>query len=224
MTGTISALRMQRNGRRVNVFIAGEYAFALEAILAAGLHLDQPLSDADRKRLQAEDQVEEAARRCAGLIVRRPRSLAEVRRYLQLRRLPPAAIERVVQRLAANHLLDDAAFAASWVENRQDLHPRSRRALRAELRSKGVSVEESERALADVHDSAAALESARRKATRWEGKLPRPEFMRKILSFLALRGFDYHTAREAGEVVWAEHHSHEENDTRHAKRESEEIE
>jgi regulatory protein len=213
MAGIISALRMQRNNRRVNVFVDGEYAFALEAVLAAGLHLDQTLTDTDVERLQAEDQVEEAARRCAGLIVRRPRSLAEVRRYLQLRHLPPAAIERVVQRLTDNRLLDDAAFATAWVENRQDLHPRSRRALRMELRSKGVAEEEAERALTGVEDASAALITARRKASRWAGTLPRAEFLRKVMAFLALRGFDYRTAREASETIWQERGNNQETNT-----------
>jgi regulatory protein len=204
MAGTVSALKMQRNQRRVNVFLDGVFAFALETVLAAGLHLGQPLTEPDIAQLQSEDTMEEASRRCAGLIVRRPRSTTEIQRYLRQRRVPEDAAARVMQRLAQNHLLNDSAFAKTWVENRQELHPRSRRALRSELYAKGVVGEDADHALADVGDAAAALDAARRKARRWEAITEKREFLRKVLAFLAMRGFGYEDAREASETVWME--------------------
>jgi regulatory protein len=211
MAGMVSALKMQRNQRRVNVFLDGVYAFALETVLAAGLHLGQPLTESDIARLQSEDTVEEAARRCAGLIVRRPRSTTEIQRYLRQRRVPEDAAARVLQRLEQNHLMNDSAFAKAWVENRQELHPRSRRALRAELYAKGVTGEDADRALKDVGDSAAALDAARRKARRWEAITDKREFLHKVMAFLAMRGFGYEDAREAGETVWLEIRSREDS-------------
>jgi SOS response regulatory protein OraA/RecX len=45
-------------------------------------------------------------------------------------------------------MLDDAAFAAAWVGSRDRARPRSARALRAELRLKGVPADDVEAALA----------------------------------------------------------------------------
>ena len=46
----------------------------------------------------------------------------------------------MVDRLEARGLIDDAQFAAYWVEQRQTFRPRGSRALRFELRAKGVTI------------------------------------------------------------------------------------
>ena len=83
MAGHISALRFQkRTSERVNVFLDGSYAFALPATVAAGLRPGQYLSDEDIARLKALDEQERAYERCLRFLAYRPRSTAEVRRYL----------------------------------------------------------------------------------------------------------------------------------------------
>ncbi|MDQ3660625.1 MAG: recombination regulator RecX [Actinomycetota bacterium] len=57
------------------------------------------------------------------------------------------AVEAAVQRLRTLELLDDAALACSWIEERGRTKPRSREALRRELESKGVDAETVEQAL-----------------------------------------------------------------------------
>ena len=71
----------------------------------------------------------------------RARSTAEVRRRLISAGYRPELIETVVSRLTELSMLDDAAFAREWVRSRDRAHPRGERALRSELRSKGLSDE-----------------------------------------------------------------------------------
>ncbi len=48
-------------------------------------------------------------------------------------------VETAIDRLVELGILDDAAFARAWVESRDRAHPRGGRALRQELRAKGIA-------------------------------------------------------------------------------------
>lgn len=68
----------------------------------------------------------------------RSRSIAETRRRLTDAGYRAELVDAVIDRLTGLGLLDDTAFARSWVESRDRAHPRGERALRRELRLKGV--------------------------------------------------------------------------------------
>src|SRR5882672_8501103 len=77
-------------------------------------------------------------------LAQRPRSENEVRRRLRRAELTDEAIDTVVAQLKQHHLVDDAAFAQYWVEQRQTFRPRGARLLRAELRSHGVGTHDAQ--------------------------------------------------------------------------------
>jgi regulatory protein len=84
----------------------------------------------------------------------RPRSVAEVRRRLCDAGYRAELVDGAIGRLTDLGMLDDAAFATSWVESRDRARPRGARALRDELRRKGVAAADVESALA-ARDAAA---------------------------------------------------------------------
>ena len=69
----------------------------------------------------------------------RPRSIAEVRRRLREAGYRAELVDGALERLADLGMLDDEAFARAWVESRDRARPRGERALRSELRRKGVA-------------------------------------------------------------------------------------
>lgn len=71
----------------------------------------------------------------------RPRSIDEVRRRLRDAGYRAGLVEGAVERLVDLGMLDDRAFARAWVESRDRARPRGERALRAELRRKGIADE-----------------------------------------------------------------------------------
>ena len=84
MAGKITTLKFQKkNKERVNVYLDGKYAFSLQAILAARLHKGQTLSDEEIEGLLQEDAFQKAYDKTLNFLTYRPRSRAEVRRYLQ---------------------------------------------------------------------------------------------------------------------------------------------
>jgi regulatory protein len=204
MAGKITALKYQKkNPDRVSVFIDGRFAFGLPRIIAARLKQDQFLSDAEIRSLEAEGSVETAYDRTLNYLSYRPRSRAEVERYLQKRDLPAAQIEAVAARLERAGLLDDEAFAQYWIENRERHRPRGLRALRYELREKGISNATIERVIMSVDVPDSAYRSATSKA-RQLAHLDQQTFTKKIVEYLARRGFDYEVARETAARHWAE--------------------
>jgi regulatory protein len=204
MAGVITALEIQkRNKERVNVYLDDEYAFSLDIMSAATLRKGQTLSQAEIEALQTQDEVSRAVDRAVRFLSYRPRSVAEIRRNLAEKQTPEAVIDQAVERLQKLGYIDDRAFAAFWVENRNTFKPISPRALRYELRQKGVADADIAAALAGLDSHDAAYRAAQGQIRRHRSK-SREEFRQKISAFLMRRGFGYDTIREVVEQWIAE--------------------
>jgi regulatory protein len=200
----ITALKAQKkNPDRVNVYLDGRFGLGLPAIVAASLKVGQVLSAVELEAVKEQGAVEEAYNRALNYLSYRPRSRAEVVAYLQRRGTPEGQTAAAIGRLERIGLIDDEAFAQFWVENRERFRPRGLRALRYELRSKGVHDRAIEQALAGVDASVSAYEAASKKARQLR-HADQQTFYRKLVDYLARRGFDYEIAREATERHWAE--------------------
>jgi regulatory protein len=204
MAGTITALVVQkRNKERVNVYLDGEFAFGLAMIEALKLHKGQHLDDDEIARLQALDEIEVAHERALDFLSYRPRSAEEVRRRLREKKISETAIETVVGRLERAGLLDDRAFTRFWIENREQFKPRGARALRYELRQKGVPDAIIEDALSDFDEQDAAYRAARARVRRY-AQADQQTFRKRLGDHLTRRGFAYSTVRDVLDRLWAE--------------------
>ena len=204
MTGTITSLVVQeRNKERVSVYIDGEFAFGLAMIEALKLRKGQQLSAEEIARLRALDEIEVAHENALNFLSYRPRSTHEVHRKLEERKFSQQAVEKVLERLDHAGLLDDEAFARYWVENREQFGPRSVRALRQELRQKGVPDSIVAAALEGLDEEDTAYRAASHQARRLAG-LDRQVFSKKLGDFLTRRGFSYAVSRDVIKRLWAE--------------------
>ncbi|MGC9356565.1 MAG: regulatory protein RecX [Anaerolineae bacterium] len=195
MAGRITALEPQKRSRnRYNVYLDGEFAFGLAETEAARLHVGDWLSDAQIATLKTADTVERAREKALNYLSYRPRSEYELRRYLTERGYPEEAIEETLERLRRVDLVNDAAFAHYWVENRLQFRPRGRRALSHELRQKGVAHAVIEAELDDYDEASAAEQCARQQARRLTHLSPE-KFRRRLTQRLARRGFSYYLIR-----------------------------
>jgi regulatory protein len=198
----VTALTAQkRNQERLNVYIDGRYAFSLALEAAAGLRVGQSLSEADMAALQTADTQAKAKSDAQRLLSYRPRSVAEVRQKLVQKGYDDLVIERVIQHLQEVALLDDAAFAAYWVEQRHTFKPRSRLALRAELRQKGVNRQLIETAVATIDEHEAARRALAAKIWQWQS-LPQDSFWQKAGQYLQRRGFSYEIIKPIVQELW----------------------
>ena len=184
-------------------FAIGEELVASER-LAPGLALDE----AAITRLRALEEERALVDRAAYYLASRPRSRTEVRRrLLRVRpgKTPPtaAAVERALARLEALGYLDDAAFASYWTEQRDRFSPRSARALRQELRQRGVDAETAGASATPEDDEERAVAAGRKRLYALAGMDPR-EFTQRMGGFLQRRGFSYSVARAAIRRLWDE--------------------
>ena len=194
----------QKNPQRVNVYLDGEFAFGLAYIIAAWLKVGQELSDEKVASLKAEDEREVTYQKALHFIGYRPRSSMEVRKNLTKRGVSETLTAETVNRLQQNGQLNDEAFARAWTENRNEFRPRSKSALRMELRQKGLDEEIIQTVLEEqVDEEALALAAARKYARRLEGR-EWTEFRKKLGGFLARRGFSYTTLAPVVSEVWNE--------------------
>lgn len=192
----VTALEVQkRNKQRVSVYLDGEYAFSLTLIEAAKLHKGQQLSEAEVAGLRDEDTVLQAVDSAARFLGFRPRSLQEVRRNLTEKEFPPAVVEAAMERLTTMGHLDDHAFARYWVQSRSAFKPLSQRALRQELKQKGIADAIITEILSELEESELAYRAAQTQLRRLR-RSSRRDFKVKIASFLQRRGFSFSTARD----------------------------
>ena len=194
----------QKNPRRVNVHLDGEFAFGLTAITAAWLKVGQELSDEKIAALQDTEAREVTYQKALHFLSYRPRSAHEVRQNLNKRGIEETLVEETIERLQQAGLVNDANFAQAWVENRNTFRPRSKSALRMELRQKGLSDEDIRSVLdRNVDEEALAVEAARKQMRRYAG-LEWHAFRQKLGGFLARRGFSYTILAPVVSKVWKE--------------------
>jgi len=208
--GKITALRAQaKDPQRVNVFVDGEFAIgvSLTTITKTGLHVGKQLSAEEFARLEQTESGDKAYLAALRFLEARPRSIAEVRTRLGRKDFAPEAIDAAIARLAELELLDDAAFARYWVENRQAYRPRGAGALRDELRRKGVDANVTAEVLDDAltsDEAAGAGGLARGALHKYAGSQDRNAFPRRMGSYLQRRGYTFEVIRPIVDQLWAE--------------------
>lgn len=196
MAGKITALKIQKkNPNRVNVYLDGTFGFGIHKSLAAELSLGQELTAAQIERFELRDEEEKAYQRALRYVSRRPHAEQEIRDKLSRNRIPSEICERVIERLRDASLLDDVAFAEAWVENRRLYRPRGARALRHELRQKGVPSAAIDLALREFDEEEAAWDAGRKAVRRYQS-LPLETARNRMQGYLARRGFSYQLTRK----------------------------
>ena len=167
---------------------------------------DVPQPEQQEEGLKAEDELEMAYLRAINFLSYRSRSSAEIRKNLHKYEVPELCIEPTIERLEKNDFLNDKVFAQDWVENRNTFRPRGNRALRAELRQKGISDKIIQATLDKMVDEEelvylAGIKHAR-KLTKHE--IEWQDFRKKLAAFLARRGFGYDVISPILSRLWDE--------------------
>ncbi len=188
------ALRVALDGR---VWGAVPLEAAERLRLAAGARLDEPALAA----LGAAADEEAAFRAALRHLERRGFATRDLARRLGRRGHGPDAVGAATRRLHALGLLDDAAFARQFVESRA-ARGRGPARLRRDLLALGVADGVADAAIAahwpDGADLAGATRRLVERRARQLGTMPRPVLRRRLLAYLARRGY---TGREVGRIV-----------------------
>jgi regulatory protein len=188
------AVRVELDGQR---FGAVSRQIVAQEALAVGRHLDSGLQE----RLSAAADVEAAFRTVLRALEVRSYARGDLGRRLQRKGHPRGAVDAALARAGELGLLDDGAFAFSYVETRA-ARGRGPSRLTRDLLAMGVERALIDRALANQWPegsdrSAVPLALAQKRATQL-GSLPRRTKRRRLVAYLARRGF---TGRDITEMV-----------------------
>ena len=202
----ITSIKAQaRNRQRVNIYLDGEYGFAVDRIVAAWLKVGDDLDEEKINQLTAQDEYEKAYQQALRFLSFRARSETEMTAHLQKRGLNAEAINETIIRLKNNQLIDDKNFAENWIENRIHSRNRSRRGLALELHRQGVAAQVVENALESTYgdEQEIAMRAALKMAYKLCG-MNWQDFRRKMISRLMYRQFSYEMASEVTRRIWEE--------------------
>lgn len=141
-----------------------------------------------------------AQARALRLLTVRSRSEHELRDRLRRAKFADSIVTEVVDWCRRLGYVDDARFAADWIEYRLLHSPSGRRRLQMELRQKGVSpdiiAEKLEQMLPSERERQLCIDVARARSRRYRD-LPPDVGYRRLSSFLQRRGFTHDAIRLA---------------------------
>jgi regulatory protein len=165
---------------------------------------------AAEKAASREDPEAKAREICLRQLSFAPKTRSQLKDALLKREISEDVADAVLSRFADVGLIDDAAFARAWVESRHHSKGLAGRALKAELRRRGVADDDIKDAVATL-DPEAEVETARRlieqKLPGTRGK-PADVRTRRLAGMLARKGYPpglaFRLIREALETEGAE--------------------
>src|ERR1051325_5131925 len=157
--------------------------------IARGAVIDPPTFSA----LQQLADIEAAYRAALRAQTRRPHARGDLRRRLTKKQPPAAAVDAALERLAAQDLLDDRRYAEHFVATRA-AQGRGAVRLLQDLRHQGVDPRIAQDAVtaavaAEGIDEASVLRRVAERRARQLGELPATAKRRRLLAYLARRGF-----------------------------------
>jgi regulatory protein len=172
-----------------------------EVVATEGLEVGRAVDAELRQRLIAAGDAEAALRTLLRALERRSYARADLGRRLLRKGHPRAAVESALENAAGLGLLNDAVFARDYVQSRA-ARGRGPSRLTRDLLAMGVERADIDRALAaewpegsNQPDIPLALATKRAQQL---GRLPRPVKRRRVLAYLARRGF---TGRDITDLV-----------------------
>ncbi|HYT37179.1 MAG TPA: RecX family transcriptional regulator [Ktedonobacteraceae bacterium] len=196
------------NPDRINLFVDGRFLMGVNTVivLQMGLRLEQELSPEQLELLHSEEVEQRAVDRALNYLSYRPRSREEVRRYLRRKETPPEIIETALARLDRLDFVNDRTFAGFWIESREHFSPRGARALKNELRMKGVERDVVDELVNDEQDEERALRAGRKKAMSLvnTSNIDYATFRNRLGPFLQRRGFAYQVVTKTVRELWKE--------------------
>ncbi len=188
------AVRIEIDGMRFG-------AVPRQVVSAENLRVGGELDGQLQERLSAAADAEAAFRTALRTLEGRSFARADLARRLQRKGHPRAAVEVALERIAQLGLLDDAAFAQSYVETRAARGRGPARLVR-DLMAMGVERGVIDHAIGShwpegSDRSTVPLALAQKRAAQL-GALPRQTKRRRLIAYLARRGF---TGRDITDLV-----------------------
>ncbi len=186
----------KNNPSRKNIYVDGEFAVGIsaETLLRFGLRTGDEIDESRLKALQAAEELQSAKQAALRLLARRPRSEREIRDKLREKEFGDEEIRQAIASLRSAGILDDEAFARTFIRDQLTIRPKGPVALKQKLLLLGIKKEIIDAALEEAFRESSqeeiALEAARKFLRRTaHGDLRSTR--QKLSAFLSRRGFSW---------------------------------
>src|SRR5699024_11069571 len=160
------------------------------------------MTQPDSNERTAEQTWVKAKAYCFDLLAVRARSTDELRQALHRKGYDAALSEELLRKLDESGLVDDTEFAENWTRARHNSQGLGKKAIRAELKRKGIAAETAEAAVAEIaasDEEQRARELVRKRLPAMSG-LEERTVIRRLLGMLGRKGYSrglaHHVIRE----------------------------
>ncbi|WP_096187909.1 recombination regulator RecX [Evansella halocellulosilytica] len=185
----------------VNRGASDEYAVTISEDIFVKKHLKKgmELTEDDIVALRQEDTLDKAFQKALNYLSYRMRSEKEVYNYLLDQEASPEEADQMMDRLRDLNLLDDGAFAASFVRTKKNTQKKGPFIIEQELYQKGISQQNIDKAMLEYPeeeqlDNAIKAVEKKQKSYRSDSVKQRRQ---KLVQFLVQRGFSQSMSQTA---------------------------
>lgn len=187
----ITDMQIQKNNKaRANVYVDGEFAFALEmlTVMKLGLKIGQEVSQDKLAEAIFDSEKSVAFERAVDYLGRGMKTCKQMRDYLEKKGYDKRVVEYVIDKLKEYRYVDDEAYAKLYVE--RNVATKGDRRLKQELIQKGIAVSRAEQYA--VTDDEQALVNATRLAERYMKNKPTTlKSLQNLQRYLLGRGYGF---------------------------------
>jgi regulatory protein len=191
---TVTDIKPQKNGKRVNVYLDGRFGFGIDLVnlVILKIKIDSEFSQEEIDAMVKKAELQKVGDKLTEWAILRPRSEKEIQGYLKRKKVPESLHQDLFARMGRLGIIDDAAFAKWWVEQRLTFRSKSKRELVQELRLKGISSDVIDDVLAQTEfdESKSAKKLLEKNAYKWERYEPKMR-KRKITEYLSRKGYSW---------------------------------
>ena len=195
----ITSIKPQKDGKRVNIYLDGEYGFGLdlENFVKLGLKVEQEFTDEEIEKIIKKAEFQKVYDKILRFASLRPRSEKEYIGWLRKHKVHEKLHEELFNKLKYLEFLNDKKFAVWWIGQRQAFRPKSKRILSQELRLKGIKREIIDEVLSEtkLDELGTAKKLLAKKKYLWE-RLNSREKRVKMSNYLVRNGFGWDVIRE----------------------------
>jgi len=193
---TVTLLKSQKNGKRVNVYLDGTFGFGidLDNLVLSHIKIGTELTDEEVQKIVRKAEFQKTLDKLLKFAMLRPRSEKEIDEYLKRKKVHESMWKDLVEKLRHFELLDDVKFAKWWVDQRVAFKKISLRVLKLELGKKGINknVIEDILEVTPIDEEKMARELLEKRDYKWDRFDPKIAKQKKF-QYLASKGFSWET-------------------------------
>lgn len=190
----ITSVTAQKNQKRVNIFLDGEYSFSLDLdnFGQLGLKVGKELNQEEINEIIKKSEFQKSFDKTLNFAMRRPRSNKEIKDYFRRKEIDISIQQNIINRLIRLELLDDQKFAKWWVEQRLQFKNKSKKDITFELRQKGIATDVIKNIIDDseIDEVKIAKSLIAKKNYKWQ-KYDEKIRKQKMSQYLAGKGFNW---------------------------------